>query len=234
MTNPYPHPASYRRLNQALPSSSYATVAAAGGSQSSPARFGALSHLLHPEDDPPSRSNMSSIKPSPPQQPTDAWLYAHASENDSPPAAPPLFIRPSYLHNSRHVERLQAQHNLEAAAHNESRRHPQSNPPPAADLSSTTPATATVHRSRKSMNQNDHAERRNPVPNPTPKKLPTCWSETDKWPGLELSARGTEVKFTGSTKTGDEAASIRSDHPIPKEVGIYYFEVTILSRGKDG
>jgi hypothetical protein len=84
------------------------------------------------------------------------------------------------------------------------------------------------------MNQNDHAERRNPVPNPTPKKLPTCWSETDKWPGLELSARGTEVKFTGSTKTGDEAASIRSDHPIPKEVGIYYFEVTILSRGKDG
>lgn len=36
------------------------------------------------------------------------------------------------------------------------------------------------------------------------------------------------------TKTQDEAASVRSDHPMPRECGIYYFEITILSRHKDG
>ncbi|KAH0143567.1 hypothetical protein KCU67_g13502, partial [Aureobasidium melanogenum] len=54
MTDPYSHPQSYRRLNQPFTSSSsYASVAAGAGSHSSTARFGALSHLLHPEDDPP-------------------------------------------------------------------------------------------------------------------------------------------------------------------------------------
>lgn len=52
--------------------------------------------------------------------------------------------------------------------------------------------------------------------------------------GLEIMADGTEVRFNGVTKTSDEAAAVRSDFPMPKEVGIYYFEVTVLSRGKDG
>lgn len=52
--------------------------------------------------------------------------------------------------------------------------------------------------------------------------------------GLELLADGTEARFVGVTKTQDEAAAVRSDHPMPKQCGIYYYEVTILSRGKDG
>lgn len=63
--------------------------------------------------------------------------------------------------------------------------------------------------------------------------LPTRFSQTDKCPGLEILASGSEVRFNGITKTSDEAASVRSDHHIPKEVGIFYFEVTILSRSKD-
>ncbi|KAK3701636.1 hypothetical protein LTR37_015387 [Vermiconidia calcicola] len=64
--------------------------------------------------------------------------------------------------------------------------------------------------------------------------LPSRWSDDDRMSGLEVLAEGTEVRFTGVTKTSDEAASVRSDQPMPKEVGLYYFEVTILSRGKDG
>lgn len=52
--------------------------------------------------------------------------------------------------------------------------------------------------------------------------------------GLEILADGTEVRFNGVTKNSDEAASVRTEHPMPKEVGLYYFEVTVLSRGKDG
>lgn len=64
--------------------------------------------------------------------------------------------------------------------------------------------------------------------------LPSKWSEEDRMNGLEILAEGTEVRFGGVTKTADEAASIRSDYAMPKECGLYYFEVTILSRGKDG
>ncbi|THW69681.1 SPRY-domain-containing protein [Aureobasidium pullulans] len=228
MTNPYPYSPSYRRLNQPLSTSSYASVAAGAGSQSSPARFGALSHLLHPEDDPPTRNNMSSTKQQDPWHAT-SYLSTKMPDQDTPPS-PPLFIRPSYLRNSRHVERLETHHNLEVADFDESRRHSLPNSSPQ-DLSANI-GSATVHRSRKNIIQDYLA--RNPQRNSGPKKLPTCWSDIDKWPGLELSAGGTEVKFTGSTKTSDEAASIRSDHSMPREVGIYYFEVTVLSRGKEG
>ena len=64
--------------------------------------------------------------------------------------------------------------------------------------------------------------------------LPSRWNEDDKWNGLDVLADGTEVKFNGVCKTSDEAASIRTDHPMPMECGLYYYEVTILSRCKEG
>ncbi|KAI4717084.1 SPRY-domain-containing protein [Aureobasidium sp. EXF-10727] len=228
MTDPYPHSQSYRRLNQPLTSSSYASVAAGAGSTSSTARFGALSHLLHPEDDPPTRTNIAQPKS---QDPWPARPYLSTKMSDqNPPSSPPLFIRPSYLRNSRHVERLETQHNEDLAVFDELRRHPHTISS-SQDLSANI-GSATIHRSRKDIIQDYIA--RNPLRSGGPRRLPTSWSDIDKWPGLELSAGGTEVKFTGSTKTSDEAASIRSDHPMPKEVGIYYFEVTVLSRGKEG
>ena len=64
--------------------------------------------------------------------------------------------------------------------------------------------------------------------------LPSRWNEDDKWNGLDVMGDGTEVKFNGVCKTSDEAASIRTDHPMPMECGLYYYEVTILSRCKEG
>ena len=64
--------------------------------------------------------------------------------------------------------------------------------------------------------------------------LPSRWNDDDRMGGLEILADGTEVRFNGVIKTSDEAHSIRADHPMPRECGLYYFEVTVLSRGKDG
>lgn len=64
--------------------------------------------------------------------------------------------------------------------------------------------------------------------------LPSRWNEEDKLADMEILGDGTEVRFTGVTKTSDDAASIRTDHPIPRECGLYYFEVTVISRGKEG
>ncbi len=66
--------------------------------------------------------------------------------------------------------------------------------------------------------------------------IPTRWSENDKFPGLDVLADGLEVRFSGVSKSGahDEAAAVRADHPMPRQCGIYYYEVTVVSKGKEG
>lgn len=38
----------------------------------------------------------------------------------------------------------------------------------------------------------------------------------------------------GHGKTPKDAASVRATHPIPAACGVYYFEVKIISKGRDG
>lgn len=38
----------------------------------------------------------------------------------------------------------------------------------------------------------------------------------------------------GHGKSHKDAASVRATHPIPSACGIYYFEVKIISKGRDG
>ena len=39
---------------------------------------------------------------------------------------------------------------------------------------------------------------------------------------------------SGVGKTHKDAASVRATNPIPTSCGIYYFEVKIISKGRDG
>ena len=40
--------------------------------------------------------------------------------------------------------------------------------------------------------------------------------------------------LVGVGKTHKDAASVRATHPIPASCGVYYFEVRIISKGRDG
>lgn len=40
--------------------------------------------------------------------------------------------------------------------------------------------------------------------------------------------------FLGVGKSHNDAASVRTQHPIPAACGLYYFEVRIISKGRDG
>mgnify|MGYP001586739543 FL=1 len=60
--------------------------------------------------------------------------------------------------------------------------------------------------------------------------LPSRWNTHDKYAGLEVLRDGYEVAFTGGKTTEYEAYSIRADHAMPMQSGIYYFEVKIVSR----
>ncbi|KAL8797024.1 MAG: hypothetical protein Q9195_000795 [Heterodermia aff. obscurata] len=65
--------------------------------------------------------------------------------------------------------------------------------------------------------------------------LPSKWKEVDKHGGLEITANGLDVKHVGLNKMHDhEAVAARADQPMPPECGLYYFEVTIISKGKEG
>lgn len=64
--------------------------------------------------------------------------------------------------------------------------------------------------------------------------LPKTWSPKDKFSFIGLSQNNLRVHYKGVGKTHKDAASVRATHPIPASCGIYYFEVKIISKGRDG
>ncbi|KAK9464739.1 concanavalin A-like lectin/glucanase domain-containing protein [Lipomyces arxii] len=67
-------------------------------------------------------------------------------------------------------------------------------------------------------------------------QIPSCWSPQGVSQSIDLSHDLLEAKFVGSSSKSveQEAAAIRANHPIPPQCGLFYFEIKILSRGKDG
>jgi hypothetical protein len=68
--------------------------------------------------------------------------------------------------------------------------------------------------------------------NKTP--LPRRWSSIHKWKTITLSNDSQRIIYTGQGQTHTNAASIRTDHPIPATCGIYYYEVKIVNQGQSG
>ncbi|KAJ9114605.1 hypothetical protein QFC22_005478 [Naganishia vaughanmartiniae] len=74
--------------------------------------------------------------------------------------------------------------------------------------------------------------------------IPTTFNPLDKCARLTISPSTSSdivygplvtVKFIGTGARGDaDAAAVRTDHSIPPTCGIYYYEATIVSKGKDG
>ncbi|XP_022691543.1 ran-binding protein 9-like isoform X1 [Varroa jacobsoni] len=64
--------------------------------------------------------------------------------------------------------------------------------------------------------------------------LPRQWSPKDKFTYIGLSLHNLRVHYKGTGKNHKDAASVRATHPIPAACGIYYFEVKIVSKGRDG
>lgn len=82
--------------------------------------------------------------------------------------------------------------------------------------------------------------------------LPRSWSAKDKYTYIGLSQNNLRVHYkgrrstsrvafyfwcgviTGSGKNHKDAASVRTAHPIPAACGVYYFEIKVISKGRDG
>lgn len=142
------------------------------------------------------------------------------------------FFRPTYLRDSKYMEQLEAAHKAKLAAQ---RDEPQTRP--STGGLSTSSSGVSLHKmapSHRGMTY-EIIEREPHVGDDGITPLPSKWADADKYGGLEIAADGLEVKYVGPSRTGDhEAAAARSDHPMPPQCGIYYFEVNIISKGKEG
>lgn len=147
-------------------------------------------------------------------------------------AANHIFI-PSYLRNSRYVERLAAAHKAKHATHREGSSAHSSN----GGSLSTSSSSVNLHRmtpSHRGMTY-DIVEHPPPLEDDGLTPLPSKWAEADRFGGLEILGDGLEVRYKGPGKSHDhEAAATRADHPMPPQCGIYYYEVTMVSKGKEG
>ena len=149
----------------------------------------------------------------------------------------PPFFTPSYLSKSQHVEKLRKsweQHIQELRDNLVNQPNQVLRPTLSTRSSSTNLSKVRDPQLRIGVVQ-DVIER---IPPPTEEDkshpLPTRWNEHDSMSGLEVLAEGTEIRFNGVAKGDHEAASVRTDHPMPKEAGLYYFEITVTSKGKEG
>ncbi|KAF2732669.1 Ran-binding protein-like protein [Polyplosphaeria fusca] len=230
--------------------SSYASVAAgnAGSGQpqaSGPARSGSISHLASTSGASPqpvhahaSRSadadgNHSSMSAS---WARGALLPSYSSQfgymgYGSYDGQANTFFVPSYLKGSKYAEKLEDLHNARMASARELRSGHSSN----AGSLSTSSSSINLHKMASTHRGMTHdIIERAPALADTISPWPTRWSEVDKFEQLEIEDNGRQAKYAGSQKSHDEAASVRADHPMPRQCGIYYFEVTVMSKGKDG
>ncbi|MBN3317870.1 RBP10 protein, partial [Atractosteus spatula] len=81
---------------------------------------------------------------------------------------------------------------------------------------------------------NERLKRLYPAVNEEETPLPRSWSSKDKYSYIGLSQNNLRVHYKGHGKNHKDAASVRATHPIPAACGIYYFEVKIVSKGRDG
>lgn len=159
-----------------------------------------------------------------------------------PPDASPPFFTPSYLRDSRYISRLDAAHRAKLLAQQReasaittstSNNNPQQ-PLSASSSNVHLPRMAPSHRGMTY----DIIEKEPPTSaTDTPMPLPTQWGVDDRHDILEISSDGLEVRYTAGPqhKTNEhEAAALRADNPMPPQCGIYYFEIKIESKPKEG
>jgi hypothetical protein len=159
--------------------------------------------------------------------------FGYANGYGGPPEGPtPPFFVPTYLRGSKHAEKLEELHRAGVAAQREFRSIHSSN----AGSLSTSSSSVNLHKMAPAYRGLSHEiiERTPVFAEEAVAPWPTRWSDTDKFAQVEIEEGGLLAKFVGAHKTHDEAASVRTDYPMPRQCGIYYYEVEVKAKGKEG
>ncbi|XP_045860122.1 ran-binding protein 9 isoform X2 [Meles meles] len=162
--------------------------------------------LLHPPPPPPPPATAAPPPPPPPPPPP----ASAAAPTSAPPAPPGLAVGPGPAGGG-----------------------------PAATLAAGSSAAAPFPHGDSALNEQEKELQRRlkrlyPAVDEQETPLPRSWSPKDKFSYIGLSQNNLRVHYKGHGKTPKDAASVRATHPIPAACGIYYFEVKIVSKGRDG
>ena len=145
------------------------------------------------------------------------------------------FFVPSYLKDSKYVQKLEEVQRAKMLAHKDGPSAHSSQPGSLSTSASSMSLHTKIPPSHRGMTY-DVIEKAPPLEDESLSPLPSRWNSQDKYGGLEVLSDGQEVKFTGAKSPADrehEACSIRADHFMPQQCGIYYFEVIIISRRRE-
>ncbi|KUI58493.1 Ran-binding protein 10 [Cytospora mali] len=158
---------------------------------------------------------------------TDPLVGGRASSSSSGGSS---FPRPSYLQGSNYLARLEQQTQQKASAQREKDAEAKNASNAASQGNKTAPSQAYLGLTYDVIERTPPHEEEDAVD-----PLPTRWGtgKDDKASGLEVLSDGLEVKYTGPRNQNErehEACAIRADHTMPVQCGLYYFEVTILSK----
>ena len=157
----------------------------------------------------------------------------YGAHNHTLPGSGGFFV-PTYLRDSKYMERLENAHKAKVVAQKETAAPHTNGHLTSLSKNSSSVSLHKLAPSHRGMTY-DIIEHQPVAVFEGPTPLPSKWLELDKYGGLEIVGDGLEVRYTGPLRTHDhEAAAARADHPMPSQCGIYYYEVTIVSKGKDG
>ncbi|KAI8817776.1 concanavalin A-like lectin/glucanase domain-containing protein [Fimicolochytrium jonesii] len=100
-------------------------------------------------------------------------------------------------------------------------------------------AAAAGNSASKHMDHDTDGDVKAGESNTSPKQkkklnLPTQWNAKDKNQSLDLAPNGLRITYTGPGQMDAHAAAVRTNYPIPPQCGLFYYEVTIISKGREG
>ncbi|KAI0595874.1 SPRY domain-containing protein [Biscogniauxia sp. FL1348] len=143
------------------------------------------------------------------------------------------FFTPSYLRGSTYIQKLEEAYRAKESQRDSQQPHGVG----LQNMGAHTPLGTKTPASHLGMTY-DLIERAPTFEdNESIPPLPTRWNRDDKYGALEVSADGLEVKYQPTVRNAreqeHEVCGIRADHPMPSQAGVYYFEVTLMSRRRD-
>lgn len=142
------------------------------------------------------------------------------------------FFTPSYLKGSPYITKLEEYHREKHAREDKHQSSGGGLSAVSLDSPLSRPPASHLGMTYDLIERTQPLDHTSSVP-----PLPTRWNGNDKFGAIDVSANGLEVRYNLGLRTtreqDHEICGIRADHPMPTQAGIYYFEVTLLSKRRD-
>lgn len=164
----------------------------------------------------------------------DMFMPAEDDEGSNTEPEDKFFV-PSYLESSTYIQKLRDAHRAKVQARKEAKRSSSLNKSSSAvNLRSVAALPSGSHRGMSHTVVERATEPSQEDDSLFP--LPTQWNRDDMAIAIDAQPDGMGIKFPESKAHHErelEACAARTDHHIPPQCGIYYYEVQILAGKRD-